>query len=121
MLPLPSHLLFADVFVPHLRMRSNKLLQQFAAFAAVEIDDINAILAEPSDPAREGAALAHDHHTDAKLPHQPAAVPARSERGDHHQIAIASLASGAAKGVRLPVDARVALLHAAIPSATHKL
>src|SRR5581483_4627896 len=98
-----------------------KFLQQSAAFLAVEIDDFDAILAEPLDSPTESAALAYDDYSDAKLPHQPAAIPAGSERCDHHQIAIAALAAGAAKGIRLAVDTGIALLHTAIAATAHQL
>ena len=102
-------------------MLGDVAFEQFAAFAIVEVDDFDAVFAQPIQTAGKGAALADDQCSDAELPHQPAAIPARSERGDHDQVAIAALAAGAAKGVGLPVHAGVALLHAPVMAAAQQL
>src|SRR5215472_11751420 len=70
-------LLFANILVPNLRMVGDEAFQQFTAVAVVEIDHLDAILAQPLDPAGERPALAHDDRADSELPDQPAAVPAR--------------------------------------------
>ena len=64
--------------------------------------------------SREGAALADHQRADAELANQAAAIPARRERRNHHQVAITALPAGAAKGIRLAVDAGIALLHTAV-------
>ncbi len=88
--------------------------EQKAAFFVVEVDDFDAVLAQPVEAASEGAAFAHDQRADAELAHQAAAIPAWSQCGDHDFVAVAALPAGAAKGVSLGVNAGVALLHAAI-------
>src|SRR5487761_2238544 len=109
-----SGLLFSDVLIPNFRMTGNEGLEQFAALVAVEVDDVDTVFAQPIDATGEGAAFTDDQGADVKLAHEAAAVPAGGEGGDHHQVAIAALAAGAAKGVGLAVDAGIALLHAAI-------
>src|SRR5579862_4286735 len=108
----------ADVFVPDFRMTANESFEQLAALTIVEIDHFDAVFAQPVEPACESAALAHHKRANAKLPYQAAAVPAWRQSGHHHQIAVAALATGAAKGVGFAVDARVTLLDPPIaPSA----
>src|SRR5690606_25162138 len=60
---------------------------------------------------------AHHHRADAELAHQPAAVPARRERGDHDRVAVGALPAGLAEGVGLPVHARVVVLYAPVAAA----
>jgi len=102
-------------------MAGDKGLEQLAAFLAVEVDDFDAVFAEPVEAAGKGAALPHDQSADAELAHQATAIPAGSQRGYHDQVAIAALSAGAAEGVRLAVDAWIALLHAAIVTAADQL
>src|ERR1039458_3921722 len=64
--------------------------------------------------AREVLRLTHDHRADPELAHQPAAEPARRERGDHHTVRIVAAAPGIAEGVGLAVDRGVALLDPAV-------
>jgi hypothetical protein len=112
--------LFANIFMPHFRVRRDEFFQQLAAIPVIEIDDLDTVGAEPLQAAGEGAALAHNHSTDAKLPHQPAAVPTGSQRGNHNQIAIAALTPGAAKRIGFAVYARVALLHSTVAPAAYQ-
>src|SRR5580698_6154988 len=112
-----SDSIFADVFIPDVGMCGDIFSEQFAALAAVQIDDLDAVFTEPVEAAGEGAALTHHQCADAELTDKAAAVPAWRERSDHDEIAIAALAAGAAKGIRLTVDAGVALLHAAVVAA----
>ena len=107
-------LFFADILVPDFGVLGDVAFEEFAAFAAVQIDDFDAVFAQPVQSAGEGAALADDERADAKLPHQSAAIPAGREGGDHDQVAIAFLSPGTAKSVGFAVHAGVALLHAAI-------
>src|SRR5229473_6405846 len=79
-----THLLLSDVLVPDFGMLGDEGLEQLAALGVVEVDDVDAVLAQPVEAAGKGAALAHDHRADAELAHQPAAIPARGERGDHN-------------------------------------
>jgi len=88
--------------------------EQLPALAAVQVDDLDAVLAEPVETSGKGSALADNQRADAKLTDQAAAIPAWGERGDHDQVAIAALAARQAKGVGLRVNAGVALLYTAI-------
>ncbi len=98
-------------------MRGDVGLHHVPAVRVVEIDDFDAVFAQPIQPALKAAALAHHQGTDAELAHQAAAIPAWGQRGDHDQVAVAALAAGTAKGVGFPVNAGVALLHALVSSA----
>ena len=107
-------LLFSDILVPDFGVLGDVALEEFAALAAVQVDDVDAVFAQPVQSAEERAAFAHYERADAKLPHQSAAIPAGREGGDHDEIAIALLPSGKTKGVGFGVNAGVALLHAAV-------
>jgi hypothetical protein len=102
-------------------MRGDVTSEQVAAFLVVEIDDPDAILAQPVKTAGKVAALTHDERADAELAHQTAAIPAGRERSDHHHVAIAALAAGAAEGVGFGVHAGVSMLHSAVVAAAHQL
>lgn len=97
------------------------MVEQVFALGVVEIDDGDAVFAEPVDAALEGLGFADDDGADPKLANQPRAVPARCERGRHDRVAVAALAAGLAKGVRLTVDGRIALLHAAVAAAAEQI
>src|SRR5580692_8254257 len=112
---------YANILVPNITMRGDITLEQFPALAVVEIDHFHAVFAQPVDPPGESTAFAHHDRTNTELPHQAAAIPAGSESGHHHQVAIAALTAGAAKGIRLSVNAGIALLHAAIVAAADQL
>src|SRR5271156_4513584 len=88
--------------------------QQGRAFLGIEVDDLNRERTQPLNPALKVPALADDQRTKAELPHQPAAIPARSESRNHDEIAIAALASRFAEGVGFAVQRRIAALHAAV-------
>src|SRR3546814_3350764 len=96
---------------------SSDLAQHLDAALVGQVDDLDAVLAQPLDPAVEVHRLAHHHRADVELPHQAAAVPARGERGDHDGVAIAALAAGLAEGVGFAVHGRGAFLHPAIVAA----
>ena len=112
--------LFPDVFIPYFRMFGYVPFQQLPALAAVEIDHLDAVLAEPLDPAGKRPALTYNNGADPELPDEPATVPARRQRRNHDKIAIATLAPGAAEGVGFAVNAGVALLDAPVMSATQE-
>ncbi|BEK86557.1 hypothetical protein NSK11_contig00079-0026 [Nocardia seriolae] len=76
---------------------------------------------KPIVAAGEGARLADDDRADAELPDQPAAVPARRERGDHDGVAVVAAATGIAEGVGLGVHAGVVVLDAAIVAAPQQV
>jgi hypothetical protein len=114
-------LLFPDVLIPNFRVRRDVSFKQFPAFVAVEVDDFYAVGAQPVNSSGEGAALADDQSTEAKLPHKAAAIPARGERGDHDQVTIAALAACAAKGIGFSMDAGIALLHPSVVAPADKL
>ena len=70
------HLLFADVLVPDFGVLGDEAFKQLAALACVEIDDLDAIFAQPVEAAGKGAAFADHERADAELAHQSAAIPA---------------------------------------------
>jgi hypothetical protein len=115
-----TDLLFADIFIPYLRMRGDISFEQFPALAAVEVDYFDTIFAQPIEASSEGPAFSDDERSKAKLPYEAAAIPAGRKRGDHYEITIATVAPGTTERVGFPVDAGVALLHAAIMAAAHK-
>src|SRR5262249_14000216 len=117
----PGCWLLPDVFVPDLGVRADVVGEKPHASFGSQVDHFHSALPEPVDAARKVDRLANDDRTDPKLPDQPAAIPARRERRDHDLVAIASLAARFAKGVRLAMDGRVALLHAAVVAASEKL
>ena len=67
-----------------------------------------------SRPPWKRAAFAGHQGSETKLADQAAAVPARRERGDHDELAIAALAAGVAEGVGFCVGGGVVVLDAAI-------
>src|SRR6185436_15787498 len=95
--------LLADVLVPDLRVPRDEPLEQVDALLRVEVDHLDPVLAEPLDPALEGARLPDHDRPDAELADQPAAVPARRERGGDRDIAIGTAATGVAERLGLAV------------------
>ncbi len=85
-----------------------------------EIDDRDAVFAQPIEAAGKVDGLADDHRADPELPHEAAAVPARGECRDHDRVAVGPLAAGLAECVRLAVDRRIALLDASIVPAAEQ-
>ena len=83
----------------------------------MQIDDVDTMLAQPVDAALEGDRFAHHHSADIELPHQPAAVPAWRQRGDHDGVLVAALATSLAECIGLAVHGRVVFLHAAVMAA----
>src|ERR1700733_16161820 len=80
----------------------------------MQIDDVDALLLEPVNPALRVHAITDDHLAKAELINQTAAVPARGERGDENRVVPGRTAPGSAKGVGLSVQRAVALLHQAV-------
>ena len=79
---------------------------------------LNAFNNETMDECRAALhAFADDDGADLKLPHQPAAVPARGERRHHDFIAIRPLPTGLAKRVCFAVHRGVAFLHSPVAAA----
>src|SRR5215472_9491259 len=115
-----SGLVFADVFFPEFGMAADEASQEIDAFAGVEVNDGDAILAEPLDATLEVDGFADQHGADAKLADEAAAIPAGRKRGDHDFVAIPALASGAAKGVGFAVDGRIAFLNASVVALAEK-
>src|SRR5258708_36701273 len=89
----------ADFFVPNGGISADVGGQEVDAFGGVEVDDLDAIFAEPVDAAVEIAGFADDYGGDAELADEAAAIPARRQRGDHNFVAIGALAAGPAEGV----------------------
>src|SRR5271166_3177445 len=117
----PLTLLFSDIFIPDFGMAGDEGSEQLAAIPAVEVDDFDAVFAQPVKAAGKRAALTYYQGADAELANQAAAIPAGSQRGYHDQVAIAALPAGASKSVRFAVNAGIALLHTTIAPATDQL
>src|SRR3546814_9418138 len=88
--------ILADVLVPHFRVGRDPVAEHADAALVGEVNHVDAVLAQPLDPAVEIHRLAHHHGADVELPHQAAAVPARRQRGDHDGVALAALPAGLA-------------------------
>ena len=88
--------------------------EKSCTFLGVEIDDFDVEGAKPYDAALEGAGFADDDAGKTELANEAAAIPARGERSDHGEFAVAALAAGVAEGVGFSVEGRIAKLHAAI-------
>jgi hypothetical protein len=110
-----------DVLVPDIGVARDEALQEVDAGLRVEVDDGHAALPQPVDAALERARLAHHHGPDAELADQPAAVPARGERGDHRRVAVRAPAAGVPECLGLPMGRRVAALHALVVTAAEQL
>src|SRR5690606_23231461 len=109
-----------DVLVPHPRIRRDPVAEHGDALGVGEIDHLDAVLAQPVVATLEVDRFAHHHGADPELLHQPAAIPARRERGDHDRVAVGTLAAGLAEGVGFAMDGRVAFLHAAVVAAAEQ-
>lgn len=109
-----------DVLVPNIRLCRNKITQQFFALFRIEIDNFDAVLSQPIDPALKRLRFANDYRSNAELANETAAIPARSKGRHHNCVTIAALAPGFAKGIRLTVYCRIVLLHATVMTATEK-
>ena len=95
-------------------MGADVVCEEVETFGGVEVDDFNAERAQPIDAALKIAAFANDNFLKTELADEAAAIPARGERGDHDEVAIAALAARIAKSVGFAVKRRIAELHAAI-------
>jgi hypothetical protein len=111
---------FADVFVPDGGVGKNVSSEHFRAFRVIEVDDVDAMFAEPVEAAGEVSAFADYQGADVELADEAAAIPAWSESGDHDQVAVGTLPAGATEGVCFAMDGRVALLDAAIVAAAEQ-
>src|SRR5680860_1032300 len=113
--------LHPNILIPQRRPRLNELFHHPHALLIIEIDHVHALPAQPRRSTLEGSRLTYYHGADAELFDEPAAVPARFQRGDHDGVAVAALASGVAEGVGLAVAAGVSVLDAAVvPSAKQR-
>lgn len=115
-----SQSVLTNVFVPDLGFCSDKVAKKFLANFRIEINNLDFVLAQPIDTALKSSRFADDYGADTELPHEAAAIPAWRERRDHNAIAIAALATGFAKRVRLAMDRRVVFLHAAVVPAAEQ-
>ena len=95
--------------------------EQRSALFGIEVDHLHAERAQPLHSALKVAALADHHRSEAKLPYQPAAIPARRECSDHDEIAIAALASGVAEGIGFAVHGGIAILHAPVMTSADEM
>jgi hypothetical protein len=113
-------LFFADVFVPDLGLGVDVAGQELHAFPRGEVVDLDTVFAEPVDASLEGLAFSDDDGAEPELADKAGAVPARSERGDHDEVAVRALAAGVAEGVGLSMGGRVVVLDAAVVSRTEE-
>src|SRR5580698_701125 len=111
-----GHLLLANVFIPYGGVRANVIREERRAFAGIQVNHVDADRAQPVHTALKIAALADDHGAEAKLAHQPAAIPAGRQGGNHNKVAITSLAARVAEGVGFAVHGGIALLYATVVS-----
>jgi len=116
-----GHLLLANVFIPYGGVCANVIREERRAFAGIQVNHVDADRAQPVHTALKIAAFADNHSAEAKLAHQPAAIPAGRQGGNHNKVAITALAAGVAEGVGLAVDRGIALLHAAVVSGADEL
>jgi len=107
----------ADVFIPNGRIFPDVSGQEIDAFSGMQVDDLDAIFAEPTDATSEINGLADDYGRNAELADQAAAIPTGRQRGDHDLVAIGALPSRAAESVRFSVDGRVVFLDPPIVTA----
>src|SRR5690349_8120001 len=94
--------------------------QQLDAFLGLEINDFDAVFAQPIDSTVKIYRLPHDDGSDSKLTNQSAAVPARGKGCDHDFVAIGSLEARAAKRVSFAMCRRVAFLHSSIVASSQE-
>ena len=112
---------FSDVFVPDRRMRGDVVGQHPDTRGGDEIHDRDAALPQPVERSREVDRLADHDRADAKLPDEPAAIPAWRERRNQDLVAVASLPPGLAEGVGLSMNRGVGFLDSPVASAAQKL
>jgi hypothetical protein len=111
-------LFFADVFIPDFRMLGDVAFEQLTAVLIIEVNDFNAIGAKPVEATGKSAAFTHNYCAEPELAHESTAIPAWGKRGDHNEVAITALTASAPKCIRFAVNAGIALLHAAVVTAT---
>jgi hypothetical protein len=104
----------ADVLVPDGGIFLDVIGEERYTFLRIEVDDFDVERAKPVDAALKRARFADDDAGETELADEAAAIPARSERCDHGELAIGALAAGVAEGVGFSVQRRIAKLHAAI-------
>jgi hypothetical protein len=107
--------------MPDLRMVAYKSCHQIGALFRVQIKDSYARLAKPLNAAAECSTLSDHQGANTELPHQPAAVPARRQRSDHHYIAIRSQSACTPKRIRFRMRRRITFLYASIVSGANQL
>src|ERR671915_492317 len=102
-------------------MLGDEARQKLYALVRGQIHDLDAALSKPIDPTEEVDRLTDDHLGDAELAHEPAAVPARRQRRDHHRVPVAPPPATAPKRVGLAVKRGILLLDAPIPAPAQQL
>jgi hypothetical protein len=107
-------LLFSDVLIPHCGIPANIIAQQQGTLRRVKIKDAHAERAQPFQASLKIAALSDHQRTEAKLPDQSTAIPARRKRRNHGQVSITALASRIAEGIGLAMHGRIIILHATV-------
>lgn len=111
----------AYVFVPDFGVLADVVGEEVGAGRRVEVDDFDSGGAEPVEASGEVARFADDEGAEAELADEAAAVPAGGERGDHDEVAVGALPSGAAEGVGFAVDGGVGLLDATVVAAADEV
>ena len=106
--------------MPKLWIDSSEIGEHADAFLICEVDDLDAVFAQPIQSPVEVHGLSNNYFADAKLTHQTAAIPARRKRGDHNFIAVTALPAGFAKSIGFRVHGRIIFLNAAVVTAPEK-
>ena len=112
--PTAAHLVLTNILIPDLRMLADKSRQQIRALLRIQINHLHPKLFQPLHATRKVPALPNYQRLNPKLPDQPAAVPARSQRRHHNLVAISPLPPRSPKRIRLAMHRRIAVLHSAI-------
>src|SRR3989304_325816 len=102
---LPARwLLLPDILIPDPWIGTNIPTEHLDALGRAQVDDLDAVLAQPLDAAAEIHGFADHDGPDIELAHQAAAVPAGRERRDHDLVAVAALPAGLAEGIGFAVN-----------------
>src|SRR3989339_126986 len=112
--------LLADIFMPHLGIIANIIGQDPHALLRAEVYDFDPVSPQPFKPSGKVHRFSHDYRANLKLPNQPAAVPAGSERRHHHLIPVAPLPSRFAESIGFGMNRGIILLNSTIVTGPEK-
>ena len=118
---LAGFAVLADIFVPDLGVFADIGAHQAYTFLRIQIKHPHAGRAQPVEAAAKRPALPNDQSADAELTDQSTAIPARRQRSHHHNFAVRTQPSCAAKSIGLRVHGGVTLLDPSIVSSTEQL